>query len=116
MHEGEEAGYFTIFLHLATFRILLQIMRFFIKLANNGVNLSEIYVIKANTELETCLGESPKKLPELKSGGLLIKVTPLQQSQRVLGLTSLATCDVSVGPHSSLNTCEGTIYLPNKPN
>ena len=90
--------------------------RFFIISATNGINLSEIDVIKANTELETCLGGSPKKLTELKSGGLLLEVTSLQQSQRILGLTSLATCDVSVAPHSSLNTCKGTIYFANKPN
>lgn len=88
---------------------------FFTISTDSNVPLSDIDVIKANEQLEACLGGRPKKLTELRSGGLLVEVASLHQSQRILNLKTLDTATVTVSPHSSLNQCKGTIFFPNRP-
>jgi hypothetical protein len=53
--------------------------RFHCVTAVSGENLAEIDTIKASDDLEKCLGGSPRKVVELRSGQLLVEVNSEEQ-------------------------------------
>lgn len=89
-------------------------MKFYTISSVSGRNLSEINIIKANEELEACLGGSPKKVSELRNGALLVEVSSAVQGDALQSLTSLDDCPITVSLHGSLNQCRGTMYYQNK--
>jgi len=89
--------------------------RFFTIMSNNAENMSTIDTMKANRDLETKIGGSPKKVSELRNGSLLVEVNNEQQSKRIVNITSLSTISVTVTEHHSLNKTKGTIRYKNFP-
>ena len=73
-------------------------------------------MIKGNEDLERKLIFAPKKIIEMKDGKLLVEVGGEIQCNKIMEITSLASVEVSVSSHLSLNTIKETIRYNNLPN
>ena len=89
--------------------------RYYTIRTTTGSNLSEIDTIRANEDLEKCIGGKPKRISELRSGSLLIEVANAAQGGAIQNLKKMAECPVVVELDDKLNQCKGTIYYQNKP-
>ena len=78
--------------------------KFFVIKPEDDVSMSSIDIIKANKDLERKICEIPKKVSELRSGGLLIEVANESQSIRIQDITFLLTYKVKVEQHTNLNS------------
>ena len=89
---------------------------FIISSADPKKNLTEINTILANKQLIKKIGGNPENIKELRSGGILVETRTPEQSKRILELTQLGGCNVTVKSNDTLNQCKGTIYYKNGPN
>ena len=78
-------------------------------------SLDSVNTVKANKELESCIGGKPLDVKELRSGSVLVEVATSGQSDKILKLPSLAGCKVQVKSNDRMNQYKGTIYYRNSP-
>ena len=87
---------------------------FFVIKAKLNENLAEVYVIKANFQLETALKGKPTKVNELRDWNLLVEVKDKEQSLHIRNIQKPDQVAVSVTKHETLDKIKGTIRCKNQ--